>query len=122
MLTEPEARELAKHWVASWNAHDLDAIMSHYDPDVVLVSPVAVALLNDPAGTVRGTGALRAYFKRGLEAYPNLEFKLIDLMWGLNSVVLYYANQRGSKTGEFMEIGPSGKVIRAVANYSSPPA
>jgi hypothetical protein len=40
-------------------------------------------------------------------------------MWGLNSVVLYYANQRGSKTGEFMELDSTGKVCRVVANYSA---
>jgi len=39
-------------------------------------------------------------------------------MWGLESVVLYYVNQKGSKTGEYMEIGPTGKVSKVVANYS----
>jgi hypothetical protein len=39
-------------------------------------------------------------------------------MWGLESVVLYYVNQRGSKTGEYMEIDPAGKVSKVVANYS----
>jgi hypothetical protein len=32
--------------------------------------------------------------------------------------VLYYLNQNGSKTGEFMEIGAGKKVVRVVANYS----
>jgi hypothetical protein len=39
-------------------------------------------------------------------------------MWGLNSMVLYYINQNGTKTGEFMEFDANGKVIRVVANYS----
>ena len=67
---------------------------------------------------MKGKDALRAYFKRGLEVYPNLEFGLIDVMWGLSSVVLYYANQKGTKTGEFMEIDSKGKVVRVVANYN----
>src|SRR5215469_1635474 len=41
MTTESEAKEFARQWVAAWNSHDLDAIMSHYDADVVLTSPVA---------------------------------------------------------------------------------
>jgi ketosteroid isomerase-like protein len=118
MLSEHSARELAKHWIAAWNAHDLDAIMSHYADDVVLVSPVAVERLHDPSGTVRGKQALRAYFSMGLTAYPNLRFELKDLMWGVSSVVLYYANQKGSMTGELMELDGSGKVHRVVANYS----
>jgi len=118
MLKEEQVRALADHWVKAWNSHDMDRIMAHYDDDVVLISPVAATLLGDPAGQVTGKPALRAYFERGLAAYPNLRFDLIDVMWGLQSVVLYYTNQRGSKTGEYMEIGPSGKVSRVVANYS----
>lgn len=118
MLTETEAREFAGCWVEAWNSHDLDEILSHYASDVVLVSPVAAKILNDPAGTVKGRDALRAYFRRGLETYPNLKFELLDVMWGLSSVVLYYANQKGTRTAEFMQIGADGKVVGVVANYS----
>jgi len=118
MLEEDQARELAEHWVKAWNSHDLDRIMAHYADDVVLISPVAAKILGDPSGRVSGKTALRAYFARGLEVYPNLRFELLDLMWGLESVVLYYVNQKGSKTGEYMEIGPTGKVTKVVANYS----
>ncbi len=118
MITEDKARNLAAHWVQSWNSHDLAEIMSHYAEDVVLVSPVAARILNDPLGTVKGKDALRAYFQKALEAYPNLKFDLLDLMWGLSSVVLYYVNQKGTKTGEFMELDSNGKVVRVIANYS----
>jgi hypothetical protein len=53
-----------------------------------------------------------------LEAYPNLKFELVDVMWGVSSVVLYYVNQKGSKTGEFMEFDGNQKVVRVVANYN----
>lgn len=118
MLTESDAKEFAREWVATWNAHDLDAILSHYGENVVLTSPIAAKLLNDSSGTVRGKGALREYFRRGLEAYPNLRFELQDVMFGLSSVVLCYKNQKGTKTAEFMEFGEDGKVVRVVANYS----
>ncbi|HYS18491.1 MAG TPA: nuclear transport factor 2 family protein [Candidatus Binatia bacterium] len=118
MLREEQARELAGHWVTAWNTHDLDSIMAHYEDNVVLVSPVAATMLDDPSGTVAGKDALRSYFKRALEVYPNLSFELVDVMWGLRSVVLYYVNQKGSRTGEYMELGPTGKVSRVVANYS----
>ena len=118
MLTEDTARDLASHWTRAWNAHDLDEIMAHYAEEVVLVSPAAARILNDPSGTVSGKEALRAYFKRGLEVYPNLQFELLDVMWGVSSVVLYYTNQKGTKTGEFMELDSRGKVARVVANYN----
>lgn len=62
--------------------------------------------------------ALRDYFNRALVAYPNLRFELLDVMWGLFSVVLYYSNQNGTTTGEFMELDAALKVIQVVANYS----
>ena len=110
---------MQREWVAAWNSRDLDAILSHYDENVVLTSPAAVKILGDPSGTVQGNAAVRDYFQRGLEAYPNLHFELLDVMFGLSSVVLCYKNQKGTKTAEFMEFGKNGKVIRVVANYSA---
>jgi predicted ester cyclase len=68
---------------------------------------------------VVGKVNLRAYFQRGLEAYPELRFHLEDVLWGVNSVVLYYSNQNGTHTGEFMELSATGKVRRVVAHYSA---
>ena len=118
MLDRTRAHAIATATIEAWNSHDLERILEHYADEVVLVSPVAAERLGDPSGTVRGKAALRAYFAKALEAYPNLRFDLEDVMWGLSSVVLYYANQRGTKTGEFMEIDPAGKISKVVANYS----
>jgi len=117
-VTKDEAWSLANHWVAAWNAHDLDLIMTHYEDAVELISPAAARLLGKPEGRVAGKADVRAYFQRGLEAYPELHFRLEDVLWGISSVVLYYSNQKGTKTAEFMELSASGKVVRVVANYS----
>jgi predicted ester cyclase len=118
-VTRDEAWNLANHWIAAWNAHDLDLIMSHYDDAIELTSPVAAQLLGTPGGKVVGKVKLRAYFQRGLEAYPELDFHLEDVLLGVNSVVLYYTNQNGTHTGEFMELSATGKVARVVAHYSA---
>lgn len=119
MMTKADALTLAFEWIRAWNSHDLDAILSHYSPDVILTSPTAAKLLQDPSGTVTGKDALRLYFSRGLETYPNLTFELLDVLWGVSSILLYYVNQNGTKTGEFMELDANGKIIRVVANYSA---
>jgi len=117
-VTKDDAWRLAEHWVAAWNAHDLERIMTHYDDAVVLTSPVAAQLLGTPDGRVVGKVNLRAYFQRGLEAYPELHFRLEDVLWGVKSVVLCYINHKGTRTAEFMELSGSGKVARVVANYN----
>jgi hypothetical protein len=119
MATELEAKSFAREWIEAWNSHDLDSILSHYAENVVLTSPVAAKLLNDPSGTVAGSTALRSYFQRGLAAYPNLHFELLEVMQGLSSIVLCYINQKGTKTAEFMEFGKDGKIARVVANYGA---
>lgn len=118
-MTRDEAWSLANHWVASWNAHDLDSIMEHYEDAIELTSPVAARLLGSSDGKVVGKANLRAYFQRGLEAYPELDFRLEDVLWGVTSVVLYYTNQKGTRTAEFMELSARGKVTRVVANYGA---
>jgi predicted ester cyclase len=105
--------------VAAWNAHDLERIMTHDEEAVELTSPVAAQLLGISDGTVVGMANLRAYFRRGLEAYPELHFHLVDVLWGINSVVLYYTNHKGTRNAEFMELSANGKVARVAANYSA---
>jgi hypothetical protein len=118
-VTRDEAWSLANHWVAAWNAHDLDLIMTHYDDAVELTSPVAAQPLGTSEGEVVGKQNLRAYFQRGLQAYPELVFHLDEVLWGLNSMVLCYTNQKGIHVAEFMEVSATGKVARVVANYAA---
>jgi predicted ester cyclase len=92
--------------------------MTHYEDAIELTSPVAAQLLGTPGGKVVGKVKLRAYFQRGLEAYPELDFHLEDVLWGVNSVVLYYTNQKGTHAGEFMELSATGKVARVIAHYA----
>jgi hypothetical protein len=118
MLDEAEVRQFTRDWIAAWNAHDLEAVMRHYAPDVTLNSPVAVEVLKDGSGTVVGKETLRNYFQSGLEVHNNLRFELLDVLCGLRSLVLYYRNHRGTKTAEYMEFDANGKVVKVVANYS----
>ena len=118
-MTKDEAWKLAEHWIAAWNAHDLELIMTHYEDAIELTSPVAAQLLGTPTGKVNGKANLRAYFQRALEAYPELHFHLENVFLGISSVVLSYTNQKGTRVAEFMDLSGIGKVVRVVANYSA---
>jgi predicted ester cyclase len=118
-MTKEEAWKLANHWTEAWNAHDLESILSHYDESAELTSPVAANLLHVPDGKVIGKTNLGEYFRKGLEAFPDLRFHLEGVLWGISSIVLYYKNHRGTQVAEFMELSPTGRVIRVVANYSA---
>jgi predicted ester cyclase len=93
--------------------------MTHYEDSIELTSPVAAQLPGTRAGKVIGKTNLKAYFQRGLEAYPDLHFLLEDVFSGVSSVVLLNTNQTGKRTAEFMELSVIGKVARVVANYTA---
>ena len=125
MSTEPKptaasADAFAREWVAAWNSQDLDRILSHYDEDVVFVSPFVTALLGGEDATVRGREALRDYFARGLDAYPDLHFDLYGALAGAASVAVHYRSVGGRDAVEVMEIGPGGLVHRVLAHYAEP--
>jgi hypothetical protein len=112
------ARQFAEEWVEAWNSHDLDRILAHYDDQVVLTSPVALNLLKNGSGMVEGKPALRDYFSLGVKAFPDLRFELIDVFWGVETVVVHYANNvRDGKSAEVMQLNAAGKVARVWANY-----
>jgi ketosteroid isomerase-like protein len=113
------ARQYAREWVDGWNSHDLNRILDHYADEVVLVSPVALKLLNNGDGTVKGKAALRDYFLRGLQAFPDLRFELVDVLAGVETIVVVYENNvRGGRSAEVMQLNDAGKIRRVWANYS----
>lgn len=117
MIARADAEALAAHWVAAWNAHDLDAITGHYADDVEVASPIAAQLLGGD-GRVVGKAAVRAYFAKGLAASPTLRFELKQVLVGTDTIVLYYANQRGGHTAEVMRLDAHGKVAWMRATYA----
>jgi ketosteroid isomerase-like protein len=114
-MTVDEARAFSAEWIAAWNSHDLDRILSHYAPDIVFLSPVAQKLVGN--GRVAGLPALRAYWTKGLAAQPELKFEFVDLCVGHDCLTVLYRNHRGQQAAETFEFGAEGKVIRSFACY-----
>ncbi len=117
VLTHESAAVFASEWIEAWNTRDLDRIISHYADDVVLVSPFVRRLMGGIDDRVRGVAALRAYFARGLNAYPDLRFVLRRTYCGVQSLVLEYQSVSNLLTAELMEFNDSGLVYRVGAHY-----
>ncbi len=67
---------------------------------------------------MKGIDLVRSYFVTGLQAYPDLKFDILDVLHGVESIVLHYINQNGIKASEFMQLDSEGKVFRMYAHYS----
>ena len=107
----------AMEWLQDWNNHDLEAIMDHYADTIVFYSPLIQKINNDPTGRIQGKENLRAYFSKGLQAYPDLNFELYHVLEGVNSVVLYYKSVGNRLSTEMMVLNEEGKVMEVRAHY-----
>jgi len=119
MYSPENAKFFAQEWIAAWNSHQIDAILSHYASNVEFTSPFAIRLLNQPDGTIYGIDALKTYFQKGLEAFPDLHFELIEVLAGVKSVTLYYYSVKNLKSAEVMIFDETGKVRKVLAHYNS---
>ena len=116
-MTQQEADNLALDWIEAWNAHDLDAILSHYHDDVAYTSPLIASINGDPTGNIRGKGAVRAYMARALVAYPELRFRLRSAFAGVNSLIIYYESVRNLLAAEVFTLGDDDRFIAVQCHY-----
>lgn len=118
MITRAFAEAFAAEWIAAWNSHDLERILSHYTEDFVFSSPFIPVVAGEPSGVLRGKAAIRDYWSRALAKRKDLRFELLTLLVGINSVVLYYRRQDGALSAEHFEFDAHGKVARSSAHYT----
>lgn len=115
-MEKQKAEEFAKDWIAAWNAHDLDQILSHYEDDFEMSSPAITLLTGDLSGKLQGKKAVGDYWDGALKKYPNLRFELLNVVRGASSVTLIYQGVLGLSVEVFF-FSDSGKVARAYAHY-----
>lgn len=117
-MTQAEAIAFAEDWIDSWNSHDLDRIMVHYDEDFEMMSPLIIERMNEPGGVLKGRARVREYWKKGLESSPGLRFEMKHVLAGVRGLTIVYANHRRQLAAETLIFGDSGKVISGNAQYA----
>ena len=113
------AEHFAADWIASWNAHDLSRILSHYADAFTMSSPVIIQIANEPSGTLQGKSAVGRYWAKALQLIPDLRFELISTLVGVNSITLYYKGANGRLAAEVFYFGPDLKIMSAFAHYAT---
>lgn len=113
-----EIQEFAERWIASWNSHDLEDILSHYSEDVEITTPMIKLAGGIDSGTLKGKESVADYWKKALNKIPDLHFELIDVTESVNSVALYYKSVMDKKAIEVMFFNGQGKVNKMIAHYT----
>jgi len=112
------ALEFARKWVDAWNAHDVDRVLEHFTEDAEFYSPFIVTIAKEPTGRLVGKPAISAYWSAALARIPDLQFELIDVLVGVDSVTIYYRGHRGL-VAETLFFDGTGLVKMATACYST---
>lgn len=113
-----DQNKFAQNWIADWNSHDLDEILSHYTDDFEITTPMIKMALGNDTGTLKGKQAIREYWEQALQKFPDLEFKLFNVAQGVHSVVLYYQSVMDKKAMEVMFFDDDNKIYKVIAHYS----
>ena len=118
MISEAWARIFAAEWIAAWNAHDLERILSHYTDDFEMQSPLIVERMTVSSGILRGKEAIRPYWQQGLAARPLLHFELQDTLVGIDTIAIYYLSiTRKKMVAEILRFNDHGRVVSGAALY-----
>jgi hypothetical protein len=116
-LTPAQTQSFADSWYAAWNAHDIDAIMSHYDASIEHSSPFIKRYNGTDDPSIRGLAGVRDYFARALARNPTLRFDPLHAATGLESVILVYRRMTGELAAEVFFLNARGLVVRSVSHY-----
>ncbi len=121
-MTRQDLQHFAEQWIANWNRHDLEAILSHFAEDAVFISPRAQTLTGQ--ARIQGREALRQYWAKALAAVPDLRFELESATCddaGQTLVVHYIArlDGRNLRACEMMRFD-KGRQIFGEAYYGAP--
>jgi SnoaL-like domain len=111
------AEHFAADWIESWNAHDLNRVLSHYTDDFEMSSPVIIQVAGEPSGRLCGKASVGAYWSKALQLIPDLHFELVSVLVGVGSVTIYYKGAGGRLAAEVFFFDANQKVSRAVAHY-----
>lgn len=117
-MNDAQLQAFAFEWIAAWNSHDLERILSHYSEDIAVTSPFVEKIMGPGQRTISGKSALRDYWSAALGKYTDLKFDLFRAYPGVNSVVLHYRSVAGLFGMEFMRFDEQDQVCEVRAHYA----
>ena len=118
-VSQETAARLAAEWIAAWNAHDLDRLLSHYAEDFEMRSPLIVERGIDAGGVLRGKPAVGAYWQAALAAaVPPVRFELQGVYAGVGTVAIHYLSVGRRMVIELLELDAEGRIARGHGIYA----
>ena len=96
-LSRTDLEAHARHWIAAWNAHDVETVLAPFAEDSVFISPLAKQVAGD--AQIIGKDALRQYWTDALARVPDLHFELSGTAVDEEAqcVTVFYVSRAGGR-------------------------
>jgi hypothetical protein len=112
MLDKQRLEQAARTWMEAWNKRDFDTIMAHYADEVEFNSDAVIRRWKVLTGRLTGKPALEKHFRKGLEEVPALHFDFHSILYGPDSILLYYSREDGRLAADVVRFNENAKVIQ----------
>jgi ketosteroid isomerase-like protein len=114
MTTAESNKQIALHWFAAFNVHDLEALLALYHSDAQHFSPKLKIRQPETGGLIKGKAALRAWWQDAFERLPELQYEVQKLTADAEQVFMEYIRrvpgEEDLRVGEVLEI-KEGKIV-----------
>ena len=113
-MTPQSLTDIANHWFAAFNEHDIEKLLALYDTRAEHFSPKLKALHPETKGLIRGTAALRSWWQGAFHRLPTLRYEVIRLTPHEDRVFMEYirhvVGEEDLYVGEMLEVS-NGLII-----------
>ena len=104
-------------WIDDWNHRNMENVMSHYADDVKFFSPTVIRRWNEAEGKLEGKSAVERHFRKGLKEMPDIHFEFHSILYGIESIILFYKRETGILAADMVMFNKAGKVSEVRAYY-----
>ena len=105
---------IAREWLRSFNARELDALLALYADDAVHTSPKLRVKKPETLGQVRGKAALRAWWQDSFERLPGLRYDALTITADKERVWMEYLrkapNEADMVVAEVLDV-KAGRIV-----------
>ncbi len=101
----------ATKWVEAWNRKDIEKVMEHYADEIVFYSPTVRERWGIAEGKLKGKTNLQNHFLKGFALAPKLQFKLIEILTGIDGILIVYERETGKIVADYVVPDLAGRAL-----------
>lgn len=115
-----EPADVARQWLAAFNAGDVEALIELYAEDAVHESPKVRKAMPGSEGKLKGKAAMRDWWQQAFNRLPGMSYELTALTSDSSRAVIEYVRRAPGEqplaVAEAFEVR-DGKIVHSVVHH-----